>query len=182
MTLFNTKKHFGSIIKSLHWLIFILVVIQYAIMSRVAFLAKGSPDIMGYILLHKSVGLMIFCAAALMIISRQCGVRPTFPAHAKFQNLLAKIVHFLLYAFLILMPIGGIGMTVFSGKPLLFFGYPLLAKGLIPKNEHLAKFFDDAHILGAQVLLGLIVLHILAAFYHHYILKDNILKRMWFGK
>lgn len=182
MNLFNNKYNFGLIIKVLHWFIFILVAVQYAIMGRLAFLAKNSPDTSWYILLHKSVGLTIFCAAALMIISRQFGTRPLRSPAAKFQNLAAKIVHFLLYAFLILMPIGGIGMTLFSGRPLLFFGYPLMAKDLVPKNELITKICQEAHILAAQALLGLIVVHILAAFYHHFILKDNILKRMWFGR
>ena len=29
---------------------------------------------------------------------------------------------------------------------------------------------------------ALIVLHVLAAIYHHFILKDGLIRRMWFGK
>lgn len=38
------------------------------------------------------------------------------------------------------------------------------------------------HEVTAYVLLALVVLHILAALYHQFIRKDNLLSRMWYGK
>jgi cytochrome b561 len=39
-----------------------------------------------------------------------------------------------------------------------------------------------AHGLIATLLVALIVLHIAAAIYHQVVLKDGLLRRMWFGK
>lgn len=182
MPLFNTKEQFGSIIKVLHWSIFILVLMQYAIMTGRSFLPEDAPQNISYILFHKSIGLIILGVAALMLASRFVGTQPPLPQDRPLQNLVAKIVHIGLYACLILMPIGGILMTIFSGRPLALFGYPLTSANFVPVNEPLADFSHAAHIWAARILLGLILLHTLGALYHHFILKDTILKRMWFTK
>ena len=181
MALFNTAKRFGSIVKLLHWTIFILVLMQYSIMSRRAFLPEDSFDNLWYMLLHKSVGLVTLGVATLMLISSQFGQRPPDPEQSPYQNLLAKTVQVALYACLILMPLGGILMTAFSGRPLNFFGLALFTANAITPNTVLAGFCYAAHIFAAKMLLGLVVLHTLGALYHHIILKDNVLKRMWFG-
>ena len=38
------------------------------------------------------------------------------------------------------------------------------------------------HHLGWFLLLALLALHVAAALYHQFLLKDNLLARMWFGK
>ena len=40
----------------------------------------------------------------------------------------------------------------------------------------------EFHELAAYTLLGLASLHILAAFYHQFILRDNLIARMWYGE
>jgi cytochrome b561 len=34
----------------------------------------------------------------------------------------------------------------------------------------------------AKVLVALIAVHASAALYHHFVLRDGLLKRMWFGR
>lgn len=182
MALFNTPERFGSLIKLLHWLIFILVTLQYSIMIRRIYIPEQAPDNLWYMLLHKSFGLVVLGVAALMIVSRQFGQRPPYPPGAPYQNLLAKVVHFLLYACLILMPLGGILMTVFSGRALAIFGYPLISADFIEPNKALSNFFYTGHIVAAYILLALILPHVIAVLYHHFILKDRVLSRMGFEK
>ena len=42
--------------------------------------------------------------------------------------------------------------------------------------------FRAFHELSWQILLVLIILHVAAALYHQFILKDNLLSRMWYGR
>ena len=39
-----------------------------------------------------------------------------------------------------------------------------------------------AHGVIALILVGLIALHVAAAIYHQFVLKDALLRRMWFGR
>lgn len=179
MAFFNTREQFGSLVKILHGFIFILVAIQYILMALKFSLPEHSAAGVKYVLLHKSFGLIILVMAALMILSRQFGNRPPYPANSPYQNFLAKTVHFLLYACLILMPLGGIGMTIFSERPLAIFGFVLIPDHFVAARESLSHFCYVAHVSAAKILLALIALHTVGALYHHFVLKDNVLRRMF---
>ena len=180
MALINTREQFGSVTKLLHWSIFILVIIQYTLVYARAYLPEDALEKLQYILLHKSFGLVVFIFTFLMLLTRQLGHRPPYPENAPwYENLLAKIVHFLLYACLFLMPIAGILMTVLGGRPLAIFGYPFTTPSFIHPNKPLGELFYHAHVYASYVLLFLVGLHLIGTLYHHFILKDNVLTRMW---
>lgn len=180
MRLINTRGQFGSLAKLLHWSIFILVTIQYTVVYYREYLPEQAPEKLQYILLHKSFGLVVFIFAFLMLLNRQLGQRPPYPENAPwYENLLAKIVHFLLYACLLLMPITGVLMTVLGGRPLAIFGYPLTTPGFIHPNKPLGELFYHAHVYASYVLLFLLGVHLIGVLYHHFILKDKVLTRMW---
>jgi cytochrome b561 len=77
----------------------------------------------------------------------------------KLQGALAKLTHFGLYALMILMPV--------SGSVAWFGGVEAAAQG---------------HNLMKIVLLALVALHVLGAFYHHFVLRDGTLARMRVAK
>lgn len=94
------------------------------------------------------------------------------------QSRLSKAVHVLLYVIIIGMSSSGIGTMVLSGAgPFIFAGADLSA---------FPDFWDylprTPHGIVARVLVGLLVLHIGAALYHHFIKQDGLLRRMWFAK
>ena len=74
------------------------------------------------------------------------------------------------------MPLSGWLMLGAKGKTVSFLGIELPM--LIGENERLAWVFDELHELGGTVGYFLISLHVLAALLHHYLIKDNTLKRM----
>ena len=49
-------------------------------------------------------------------------------------------------------------------------------------NIELAKMAMEVHEALSFMLAWVIAGHVMAALYHHFIRKDNILKRMWFSK
>jgi cytochrome b561 len=57
-----------------------------------------------------------------------------------------------------------------------------VAYGVIPlkiaRNDMLHEIGEWLHVINAYAIVGLVALHILAALYHHLVLKDNVLKRM----
>ena len=83
---------------------------------------------------------------------------------------------------MVLMPLSGYLMTLYAARTINFFGIYTIPV-LISKNGKIAGFFHDFHEYVSFVTLFLIVLHIGAAFKHHFIEKDNVLTRMLpFGK
>ena len=63
-----------------------------------------------------------------------------------------------------------------AGKPIPFFGFELPA--LIAPDEALAKQIKAVHALAGNMGYGLIGLHVGAALFHQWVLKDRLLQRM----
>jgi cytochrome b561 len=63
-----------------------------------------------------------------------------------------------------------------AGKPIPFFGLEL--PPLIGENKELAKTIKEVHETGGTVGYYLIGLHTAAALFHHYLVRDNTLRRM----
>ena len=91
----------------------------------------------------------------------------------------AKTVHYLLYAFMFIQPITGWFMSSAAGYPPSFFG--LFTFPGPSKNMHEALMFNAMHSGAAYILLTLFIMHVGAALFHHFVMKDNTLRRMTVG-
>lgn len=177
MPLANTSRQFGSLTKFLHWTIFILFCAQYFLINRRDYFPKGDSRIIEYTLLHKSIGILLLALAVVFILWRHAGTRPKLPGSSpRWQILLARVTHSLLYIVLLLMPFSGIMMSMFSGYGASFFGLDLPM--LFDENKAISGFFHEMHEIMAWIIIALVGLHIVGALYHHFKLKDNVLKRM----
>ena len=94
--------------------------------------------------------------------------------------MLAKVVHLALYALMLGMPLGGWLMLSAAGKPVPFFGLELPA--LIGENKALAGQIHEIHETVGVIGYWLIGLHAAAAVFHHYVAKDDTLRRMLPGR
>ena len=94
------------------------------------------------------------------------------------QASLSTLMHRALYTLFLLQVLFGIGQAMFLTEyPVVAFGiidYSSLAAG----NEGLARAFHIAHGLNSLVLSVLVLGHIGAALYHHFVQKDAVLRRM----
>jgi cytochrome b561 len=82
---------------------------------------------------------------------------------------------------MVIMPLTGMLMTLFFARPLPFFGLFEIPSP-VDMNKDIGLFFKESHEIIAWAFIILITLHGLAALYHHFILKDNTLKRMTRGQ
>jgi cytochrome b561 len=85
-------------------------------------------------------------------------------------------MHSVLYVFMICMPLGGWLILSTAGEPIPFFGLQLPA--LIGESRHLSKLIKEVHEAVGTAGYFLIGLHAAAALFHHYVLRDNTLRRM----
>lgn len=162
----------------LHWLMFLLVVMMLGVGKFVLpGVSADDPQKAFMLQTHAYIGGSIAVLLVIRLILR-FAVKIPAPANAGnvFLNFVAKAVHFLLYLLLIGMAVSGLGIFQLADLPSVFAGeasYP---------QDFFAYPPRIGHGLISTVLLLLILLHIGAAFYHQFILKDNLLSRMWFGK
>jgi cytochrome b561 len=169
----NTTSTFGAVIGT-------LVLLQvYFIYWREWVLPPKSPISHFYLSgLHEPVGMLILPLATLWIVWRLATVRPGFPnSMPAWEILAAKIAHFLLYTAIIVMPISGLIMAVAAGYPPNFFGL-FEVPSFIEKSREISGFFSNVHTIAAYITISVVVLHILAALKHHFMDRDDILKRM----
>ena len=108
---------------------------------------------------------------------RHLGTKPVIePTPPAWQNHLAALVHLLLYALMIALPLLGWLVLSAKGESIPFFGMQL--PPLIGENVSLGKQLKEVHETIATVGYFIIGLHALAALFHHYVVRDNTLKLM----
>lgn len=180
MSLRNTENSFGSIAKFFHWLI-ALCIIGLIIVGLTMVNITDKPLKMQIFNYHKLFGLTVLALVILRILWRWVNIVPKLPASMpRWEFALESAVKFALYFCILLMPISG---WIFSSAAGYYphIGNIVFAAPGIPKSKAIAEFFKQVHITTAWVLIGLLVLHILGALKHHFINKDNILRRMMPG-
>ena len=163
--------------KLLHWLVAtcVLTTVPVAIaMKRVA--AGPAQDFLFNF--HKSLGVLILILMVLRLINRFVrGAPMPEPTIEPWQRALSSAVHGLIYVLLLALPVVGFIANNFYAAPLPFFGLFTLPP-LFPENKALAETLFGYHALAGWILIGLVLMHVSGALFHHYIRGDNVLRRM----
>lgn len=172
----NTPQAWGRISIALHWLTAVLI-LGLAAVGLLMTELPTSPMKMQVYALHKSFGLTVLALTVLRLSWRLLAGSPEALPGGKLQSLAAKSVHGMLYVLLFAMPLSGWLYNSASGFPLRWFGMPLprLFTGFNPALKQLAHALHENLF---YLLAALLVLHAGAALFHHYVRKDDTLKRM----
>jgi cytochrome b561 len=91
--------------------------------------------------------------------------------------MIARLTHGFLYLLLIALPLMGWANASSRGWPVALAGLIPLPS-LSPVGSPVGHALGDWHQVFAWVLLVLIGLHVVAALFHHFILRDGTLRRM----
>tara|TARA_R110002126_G_scaffold290914_2_gene449504 strand:+ start:21323 stop:21853 length:531 start_codon:yes stop_codon:yes gene_type:complete len=152
---------------SLHWLIVVLMAIQYLIGEwMVSFFdggLEGKAMDFGtrfFGTLHIVFGLLILAAAVLRLWDRLAHGRPRlWEGEPNWASALARITHFGLYVLLLAMPVAGFIAWWFGNA-----------------------WLGDQHVLASNILIALIALHVVGALTNHFWFKTDVLRRMMPGQ
>jgi cytochrome b561 len=174
-TIGHARYHKLSI--GLHWLMLLLLIAVYATIELRELFPKGTDARKAIKMWHFMLGLSVLAFAILRLSIRLRNETPVIvPAITVWQQRLAHIMHLALYGLMIGMPIGGWLILSAEAQTIPFFGLEL--PPLIGANKDLAHTIKEIHEIFGKTGYFLIGLHALAGLYHHYIVKDNTLKRM----
>ena len=161
----------------LHWLMLLLLIAVYAFVELHDLFPRGSATRGSLMTWHFMLGISILFLVVLRLVARHIGsIPPIMPAPPKWQMLSANLLHIVLYAFMIGMPLAGWLMFSAFGKPVPFFGLEL--PPLIEVNRPLGASIRELHETIGKLGYFLIGLHAVAGLYHHYFVRDNALKRI----
>lgn len=177
MQIHNTDTRYGIVAKSLHWIIAILIITAWIVGFYMADLPAKDPSKFKLFDLHKSVGMLILMLVIARLSWRLYDGSPKFYNMNPLLVVAAYTVHYLLYAFMFIQPLSGWAMSSAAGFNPSFFGL-FTFPGLVAKNPPNAEFWVAVHNSSAMILLTLFILHVGAALAHHFIFKDNTLRRM----
>jgi cytochrome b561 len=168
---------YGAVAQIMHWLIAALVFAMFGLGWYMARLPLGQEKFDLY-QLHKSLGITIFALAVLRLLWRSFHPAPPLPAGLPpWERTAARISHALLYLMLLVQPLIGFLQSNAANFPVVLWGvWPLPA--LIGSNEGLGETLVVVHRWNSRLLLLLILLHVAAALRHHFVLKDDVLRRM----
>jgi cytochrome b561/polyisoprenoid-binding protein YceI len=177
MTIRNTSARWGAVSQLLHWLIVALIAIQ-ATLGLTGRLLPLGVEKLAMLARHKSIGITILGLAALRLLWRWLNPTPPLPANlTPRERFLARFTHATLYALLFAMPLTGWIMSSARGFPVSWFNLYQLPD-LVPKSQALYDAMVATHAALAIALALTVALHMAGAFKHHFILKDDTLRRM----
>jgi cytochrome b561 len=173
----NSPLRYGWLSAGLHWFMLMLLMAVYASMELRDFYPKGSAPREAMKTWHYMLGLTVVALAMLRLAVQRIGPVPAIsPRPANWMGASASVLKVALYLLMIGMPLLGWLLLSAKGTPIPFFGLHLVA--LINENKALALSIKELHETVAAAGYFLIGAHAAAALYHHYLLRDDTLRRM----
>src|ERR1700759_4502584 len=179
----NTKSSWGTISRLFHW------ILGVAIICMIAYgwwMNHYSPraDRFFYRSIHADIGYLVLLLTVIRLIWRSVNPTPEMPADTpRWLGIAARANHWALY--LVTVVVAMLGWAMSGARPpdknyASFFGWFNVPQFTSP-DKVAAGAYEDRHILFAYVLLALVVLHIAAAGWHHFIRRDRVAMRMLRG-
>ncbi len=149
---------------------------------------KGDPTLlMRLSRAHNTLGFLVLILVIFRLSWRAVNPTPELPAAlTAYQRVLARLTHAALYALLVVFPLTGwSALSAYDGEfPIYFFGWDNVFR-IVPRvpegSTFDADFFGEVHETCWKIGAGILGLHVVAALWHQYVVKDGVLRRMWSG-
>ncbi|AOI59605.1 cytochrome B [Burkholderia diffusa] len=158
-----------------HWAIFLLVALAYLSIEIRG--PKGSDSRVFWMNVHLLAGTFVLVLSVLRVLWRAISRVPEAIPQATLLKWLSKLAHVALYVFIIAQPLLGIMMVNMGGKPVSL-DWIGVSFTLFGPDKALRPTIKEAHELIGNAFYFVIGLHALAALYHHFIRRDDVLRRM----
>lgn len=173
----STADHYGRLAMLMHWGVLLLIVGVYGTMEWREFVPKEDPLRGTLRTWHLSLGLIVFASVWLRLLLRAIEPTPAItPPLPAWQELPGRVMHWALYAMMIVLPVTGYLMGNADDRTVSFFGLPL--PRLIGPDKALGELLEEIHEIVANAGYFLIALHSAAGLFHHYVQRDTTLVRM----
>ncbi len=168
---------YTPVAKSLHWLMAVLILGLLALGIYMHELPL-SPQKLTLYSWHKWAGVSVFALVWLRLAWRVTHRPPALPASmSPPMRLAAHAGHTALYGLMVVIPVTGWLMSSAKGFQTVWFGV-LPIPDLVGRDKALGDFLQEAHEALNLLLMLTLGGHLAAALWHHFVLKDDTLRRM----
>nr|WP_294523631.1 cytochrome b [uncultured Rhodopila sp.] len=160
--------------KFYHWTTAVLIAAMFVTIWLRGFMESKSPAQAFWTNAHTSLGILVFGLTLVRLLSRPHAPESGESAFAEF---LRTAMHRTLLVVTLLLPISGFVRMSARNRVTDFFGYAIASPfGDAPSIYAIGRALHGDAM--QYVVLALIGLHVVAALGHHYVLKDDTLRRM----
>jgi cytochrome b561 len=172
----TARLQYGTTAKVFHWLIVVLLLVQYPIGWLMPDIHRGQQP-GAAMTFHMSFGLTILTLIVLRLIWRL--THPVAPESslAPWQRLSSEVVHWMLYVLVLATTMTGWLFASFRGWSTSFF-YLVPMPMLSSDNAAAGKVIDGLHQAAEWALLVVIGIHVASALAHIFVYRDRIMQRM----
>ncbi len=179
MAVIESRSRYAAAVRYMHWTVFVLVLLAYIFINIFELFPKGSALRTNIKAAHFTAGIAVLLLVLPRGVIRLRNCRPPIvPALPYAMEILSKLTHVALYAFLLVQPILGIVTLQVGGKAVKLFGVTLLPSFVGTPNTALSHQLEDIHGTIGTIFYYVIGLHIAAALWHYVGRRDNTLQRM----
>ncbi len=168
--------HYNRPLQIIHWLSAIVVIGMFAAglwMVDLSYYSQWYHTVPHW---HKSIGILLAGLTLFRFIWKLVTPSPSIEGKP-LERIAAKMVHKLIYVNLAVIFISGYLISTADGRGISVFDWftvPSLGS-LFPRQ---ADISGDVHFYAAWFLIIMVSIHALAALKHHFIDKDNTLRKM----
>lgn len=178
MSVKSTPERYGSVAIAIHWLTAVAILgllVSGSIIEDMRDPAEKVP----LLRVHVIVGVTVLVLTLFRIVWWVAVDRrpPPSAATPRWQAIAAHAVHGMLYLVIVVMVASGVAMIALSGATDTLFGGGSAA---LPDFAEYAP--RGPHGLGASALWLLVIVHVFAALYHQFVLRDRLLARIGLGR
>jgi cytochrome b561 len=176
----NTSNEYGTFAKWLHWLIAAGIFVLIYLGLEQAGMERG-PEKLAARETHGAIALIVFMLMTIRLVWRFMNEVPAHPDNVPaWQRVSATLVHWGLYIAVFVQLIAGPMTVATGGRSIPFFG--LFSISLpVAENEANHHFWEEVHETAWKIVALLLIVHVLAAVYHHFVAKNDVLRRMTVG-
>jgi cytochrome b561 len=158
----------------LHWATAILVATQWLGAQAIDWFPRGSPRVDARSV-HIVCGVLLALILLARIVWRLTRGRRLPPADGRVPSAVAKIMHWGLYALLVLMVAVGVALAWARGDSIFnLFSIPRLD----PNDKALPHDVGEIHATIGWIIVAAAGLHAAAALFHRIVRRDGVLGRM----
>ncbi len=172
----NSDDSYGLVSRIFHWLIFILFALV-TFGGHNASEMENTPEKLGMITTHKSVGLLILSLLILRILWRISSAKPKALSEDSKMNKISNLVQILLLILILAQPVLGMLMSQAAGQTVSFFSM-LKLPIFVAENKEFAETMHGVHARLWLVIVGVLLIHVAGSLKQHFIAKNRTLIRM----
>ncbi|PNH86249.1 cytochrome b [Vibrio diazotrophicus] len=168
--------HYNAVTRFIHWISAVVIIGMFAVGLWMTDLSYYSTWYRTAPHWHKSVGLLLAALTLFRVVWKVVTVSPRVEG-SPLEKLMAKVAHLFIYFDLLVLFVSGYLISTEDGRGIDVFNW-FTVPGAGALFEGQADLAGLVHLYAAWALIVVAVLHALAAFKHHFISKDNTLRKM----